>query len=250
MIAGTLQCLHHHVTRSHATALRLWLTYVASEPMVCSDRPAIVFAPHQDDETFGCGGLIALKKANRIPVTIVFLTDGRGAARLPGVTEEALVKTRRHEAIAASASLGVPEMDLHFLDLPDTQLSHLSQDEQHRVTKEIDAMLDRNPDVEIYVTHRHDSHPDHEAAWSLVNKVAASRYPKIPVFEYSIWMTWLAKLLRSLRREDIRGACRLDIAAVRQQKRAAILAYRSQVRALPTGFISRFEAPHELFFRP
>ena len=148
MIGAVIQRLHPHVTRSHAAALRLWLTYVASEPMVCSDRPAIVIAPHQDDETFGCGGLIAIKKANGIPVTIVFLTDGRGAARLPGTTEEHLVKNRRHEAIAASISLGVPETDLHFLNLPDTQLSHLSQDERLRVTKEINAILDRNPDAE------------------------------------------------------------------------------------------------------
>ncbi len=35
-----------------------------------------MFSPHQDDEAFGCGGMIALKSEQGIPVVVVFLTDG------------------------------------------------------------------------------------------------------------------------------------------------------------------------------
>ena len=38
--------------------------------------PAIVFAPHPDDETLGCGGTILKKRSLGAPVEVVFLTDG------------------------------------------------------------------------------------------------------------------------------------------------------------------------------
>ena len=37
---------------------------------------AIVFSPHQDDETLGCGGTIARKKEAGAEVKVVFMTDG------------------------------------------------------------------------------------------------------------------------------------------------------------------------------
>ena len=39
-------------------------------------RPALVFAPHQDDETLGCGGTILKKRAAGAEVGLVFLADG------------------------------------------------------------------------------------------------------------------------------------------------------------------------------
>ena len=52
----------------HATKLRL-------------DQSAVIFAPHQDDETLGCGGTIILKTQAAAQVTIVFLTDGSTSHR-------------------------------------------------------------------------------------------------------------------------------------------------------------------------
>jgi LmbE family N-acetylglucosaminyl deacetylase len=219
--------------------------------MPCSQAPAIIIAPHPDDETFGCGGLIALKRLMRVDVTILFLTDGRCAAREPGVTEADLIRTRQREGFAAADVLDVPQNRVHFFGLPDTQLRDLPADRRQLACKSIAEIIDSHPGAEIYVTHRHDIHPDHEAAWQLVADSIAHSSPVQPPerFEYSIWMSWLAKATRSLRAADLAGARRLDIRSVRAKKRSAIAAYQSQVKALPPGFISRFDSPFELFFR-
>ena len=39
-------------------------------------KRVLVVAPHQDDETLGCGGLIARKRYEGLPVHVVFITDG------------------------------------------------------------------------------------------------------------------------------------------------------------------------------
>ena len=42
-------------------------------------KTVIVFAPHPDDETWGCGGSIAKKISEGFEVIVVILTDGRYA---------------------------------------------------------------------------------------------------------------------------------------------------------------------------
>ena len=68
-------------------------------------RPVVVLAPHPDDETLGCGGLIALKRSLGAPVRVIFMTDGAGSHS--GVDRPALTATRKEEASAACNVLGV-----------------------------------------------------------------------------------------------------------------------------------------------
>src|SRR5665213_2709092 len=92
-----------------------------------SYRPAsggkLIIAPHPDDETLGCGGLIASQARAGQAVDIVFLTDG--AASHPGhptLSPAQLAGARRDEAVAAAAILGVRADRLHFFNLPDSTL--------------------------------------------------------------------------------------------------------------------------------
>jgi LmbE family N-acetylglucosaminyl deacetylase len=39
-------------------------------------KTALIFSPHFDDETLGCGGMIIKKKQIGAKVKIVFMTDG------------------------------------------------------------------------------------------------------------------------------------------------------------------------------
>ena len=43
------------------------------------EHNVIIFSPHPDDETLGCGGTIAKKVKEGYQVKIVFMTDGRNA---------------------------------------------------------------------------------------------------------------------------------------------------------------------------
>ncbi len=76
-------------------------------------------APHFDDETLGCGGLIHQLSQAGSAVTVLFLSDGSGGMEV--VEDSAAYAERRHrEAEQATATLGVA--DCRFLDLPDGEL--------------------------------------------------------------------------------------------------------------------------------
>ncbi len=62
----------------HSSLIWRWILLWGSKPISLSQKSAMIFSPHQDDETFGCGGLIALKREQQIPVVVVIITDGRG----------------------------------------------------------------------------------------------------------------------------------------------------------------------------
>ncbi|MBD0337375.1 MAG: PIG-L family deacetylase, partial [Cyanobacteria bacterium Co-bin13] len=106
--------------------------YRQSQPRQVTTAPALIVAPHPDDETLGCGGLIALKRQQGTEVRVVILTDGRAShpshPRLP--TQE-LVAIRQQEATQALAVLGVPPEDLHFFNQPDQGVATLPP-EQHQ----------------------------------------------------------------------------------------------------------------------
>lgn len=149
---------------------------------------AMIFAPHPDDETLGCGGLIAKKRMAGAAVRVVFMTDGSGSHRslIDGATMRDL---RRREALQAAACLGVAEADVFFLDFPDL---HLSQHE-HLAMYEVLGLLRQYRPAQLFVPHHHDGHADHEAANRIV-LAALARYGGEPaVFEYPVWLwhQWL-----------------------------------------------------------
>jgi len=99
----------------------------------------LVFAPHPDDETLGCAGILlqALKRVERVKV--VLFTNGDAfpefASRIvhrpiDGLDEEdfaELAGYRQHQSLAALEALGgVPE-DLIFLGYPDSGLEAVEQ---------------------------------------------------------------------------------------------------------------------------
>ncbi|MGO9610231.1 MAG: PIG-L deacetylase family protein, partial [Verrucomicrobiia bacterium] len=45
-------------------------------PTLTPDDRIIIFAPHPDDESIGCGGIIQQALALKVPVRIVWLTYG------------------------------------------------------------------------------------------------------------------------------------------------------------------------------
>ena len=80
----------------------------------------LVLAPHPDDESLGCGGLIAAALAAGRRLGVVFLSDG--AASHPGHPAAALRAMREAEARAALTRLGAPDGAARFLGLPDSRV--------------------------------------------------------------------------------------------------------------------------------
>ncbi|MGV0027275.1 PIG-L deacetylase family protein [Phormidesmis priestleyi] len=219
-----------------------------SQLMTIDGRSAMVFSPHQDDETLGCGGMIALKRQCKGSVSVVFLTDGQGGVADLSLSGEQRVQLRKQEAIAALTILGVEKSDVHFLDKPDGTLTHLSEPQRQQTIDHLIQLLRDYQPQEIYVPHRRDRHPDHEATYELVQAAMIQLGLQATVRQYPIWILWKAPLLIDLQVKELVGSKRLSIQSVAEQKRAAIAVYKSQYQALPAGFLKRFMAADEFFW--
>jgi LmbE family N-acetylglucosaminyl deacetylase len=212
---------------------------------VCAD--ALVFAPHQDDETLGCAGTILLKRRKGARVACVFMTDG-STSHSQFISENDLADIRRTEAQDATAALGIGSADVHFLGFKDGRLASCHDDAVERVK----ALLVSYRPAEIYVPYRNDGVADHEVTYSIVVDACRRTGLTTDVCEYPIWAwnqwPWVSlqlgvdrgsvdKLLTVLKCGfgwSFLKAFRtgIDIADVIEQKRHVLGRYRSQVQPL------------------
>jgi len=98
-------------------------------PPISAPERLLILAPHEDDETLGCGGLIQREVAKGAAVRVVYLTNGdhnqlafllyRKRPWLSPSVNRNMGEVRHREAIEAMAYLGVPEEQLVFLGFPD-----------------------------------------------------------------------------------------------------------------------------------
>ena len=142
---------------------------------------AIVFSPHQDDETLGCGGTIIQKKRAGANIKIVFMTDG-SQSHSQSISPARLKQLRQQEAISAAQKLGVSPQDLIFLEFPDGNL------QQYRTAAEqkVREIIARYRPQEIFIPYYLDSVPDHDLTNRIVTSVLVSE-PELTIYEYPIW---------------------------------------------------------------
>jgi len=117
--------------------LNQWQTYSSIHGMQPpgSHDSVLVFAPHSDDETLGCGGLLSLAKSNKAKVKVVLLTNGDGfrfaAARTyktVRVTHQRMIDLayrRQGETLYALQQFGLVRSDVEFLGYPDKGLAKM-----------------------------------------------------------------------------------------------------------------------------
>ncbi len=99
----------------------------------------LIFAPHPDDETLGCSGIIQQAVARGTPITIVLVTNGDGfPAAASGVTRKPVSKLaavdflelsrfRQTQARTAVTLVGAKAKDLVLLGYPDSLLEKMYQ---------------------------------------------------------------------------------------------------------------------------
>ncbi|MBE9007085.1 PIG-L family deacetylase [Fortiea sp. LEGE XX443] len=233
----------------HCSLLVRWILLRGSQPLEFSQKSAMVFSPHQDDETFGCGGMIAHKCQQGIPVLVVFLTNGQGSRNADVESRNKIVQTRKQEAIKALNILGVETSAIYFLDKADGSLQDLKTEEKQQAIAQIAELLNSYQPEEVYVPHRKDCHRDHEAAYDLVKAAINQTQIAAELIQYPIWLFWRAPLFIMLKLPDIAAAYCFSIASVQEKKNQAIASYTSQLDSLPNGFIKRFLGAYEIFFK-
>ncbi|NMG06933.1 PIG-L family deacetylase [Brasilonema sp. UFV-L1] len=225
-----------------------WVLRVKSKPLTVSEKPIMVFSPHQDDETIGCGGMIALKRSQGIPVTVIFLTDGR-YGRPEWVKPEEIIQVRQQEAISALKNLGIEKSAIHFLDHTDGSLAKLEGEQRQQLIAHLVGLLKSFQPGEIYVPHSKDGHPDHEGTYELVQKAIAESKILSELLQYPIWIFWYNLLPFKFSFQHLTHTYRLCISSVHQQKKQAISQYKSQLPDLPKGLLTSFFSPYEIFIK-
>ncbi len=148
-------------------------------------KSAIVFAPHPDDETLGCGGTIIKKKRFGAEIKIVFMTDGaRSHPHL--ISETELKSIRAREAVAASKVMGIAKDEVFFLEFEDGELSNNIASAAEKVIK----ILSKYKPKEIYIPYYRDRDPnlDHIAANKIVRLALRRHDEEVIVYEYPIWV--------------------------------------------------------------
>ncbi len=236
---------------------------------------AIVFSPHFDDETLGCGGTILKKRSLDASVKIVFMTDGRKSHE-GWIAPDKLTKLRAAEGIAAARALGVDEEDVHLLGFEETRLSEHAAGARENVLK---LLRDFEPE-EVYVPHALEPPADHAATNQVVHEALRELGRSVEVYEYPIWVwdfwpwttdqegsgTPLRHVVRDLVRmnmllvRDFKD--RVFVGEVLERKRAALAMHATQMTRMNDDatwpilsdvaegeFLSCFFRSHEVFAR-
>ncbi len=207
----------------------------------------LVVAPHPDDESLGCGGLIACAAEAGRELVVAVLTDGAGShPHSRAFPPERLARVRRAELQAAVGALA---------DGGRVEAFGATDGGLERVEAEAAAWLGRlGPFDAVFTSWSADPHPDHKAAFRIA--VRAAEVWGAPLFAYPIW----GLILEDGADASPAAPCvRLKIDGVLARKRAAIAAHRSQTTALidddPDGFrlsqadMARHLGPFEVFIR-
>jgi len=230
---------------------------VRSRPLpLDAARPFVVFSPHPDDETLGCGGTIALLCRSRVDVRIVFVTDGsQSHPSHPTISPGEIASIRCAEAQRATESLGVGAGAVSFLGARDGMLALLDGGDSDRLAAQIKEVLEQMQPEAILLPCRLDGSSEHEAVFALVNRALAESSVKARIYEFPVWSLWSPQfLLRNL--FTYAKVWRSDISKVHEMKLRALACYPSQAyplapdtqAALPSGFVSMFQGRDEFLF--
>jgi len=87
-------------------------------------KTVMVFTPHPDDDTFGCGGIMAILAKNKNKVIIVIYTNDNKGSRDLEMSSERLARIRKAEEEAACEVLGIPKQNIIWLGYEDGDLEY------------------------------------------------------------------------------------------------------------------------------
>jgi len=198
-------------------------------------KKIIVFAPHPDDETLGCGGTIAKRISEGCEVLAVVMTDGRYAFLNvldidSDPTPEELKAIRKEEVKRATEILGVPEENLIFLDFVDRTLENNEEEAEEKVAE----ILSKNRPMEVYFPYKRDGHPDHRAAYRIVRNSIRKSGISALMYQYSITHKYarigaIVDVFLNFLRLNI---LRVDVSKFLLLKEAALKEFKSELTAV------------------
>jgi LmbE family N-acetylglucosaminyl deacetylase len=177
-----------------------------------SKRPLhiVCVGGHPDDPESGCGGTLARYAAAGHRVTVVYLT--RGEAGIRGKSHEEAAAIRTAEAEAACRILGAKPVFAGQID----GATEVTPERTRAFTA---MLLADRPD--LVLTHWPiDTHPDHQAASLLAFRASQASGGGFPLYFFEVDYGYQTM--------GFQPSEYVDITSVREKKKAALFAHRSQ----------------------
>lgn len=216
----------------------------------------LVVAPHPDDETLGCGGLLALLALAGHPVRVAFVSDGGASHPTSALLSRSdLAEIRQQEAVAALYTLGINAKAATFLMMLDGALPSEENAQFDEAVQKVGKYLESCEIDTVVLPWRRDSSQDHRAVWQMFQEAFRRRGVSPRILEYPIWV-WSD--IADAPRPGEMLAWRLNILSVLDKKRRAIMCHQSQLSDLfganirgfriSKRFLANFLQKEEIFF--
>ena len=166
----------------------------------------LIVAPHPDDETIGCGGILA---AYGPQCSVLLLTDGCLGKSAEEQSEEETAAVRKQEFETVMAFFGVNQY--WMLDIKDGRLGSCGKEIPHADLSAYDF---------IFVPNRNERHPDHKAAFDVFRKMCRRQHIESRLIEYEVWSPIISANFF------------FDMSDLIDKKIGALQHYASQIRAI------------------
>ena len=170
---------------------------------------ALVFAPHPDDEVFGCGGAIMRHVAAGDPVHVVIVTDGGYDPDAPG--SEDYVRVREQESLRAAEVLGYGRPV--FWGMKDRELTYGKP-----LVRRLEVAIRECRADFVYAPSLHEIHPDHRALAMAATQAVRRLGGELRLAMYEVGIPLLYPNLL------------LDITDLIERKQAAMACFDSQLQ--------------------
>lgn len=218
-----------------------------------SREGVMILTPHPDDETLGCGGAMSAAIEAGQDVTVVVLTDGSGShPNSKQYPARRLANLREDELKIAVSRMTSGKARIDFLRYKDQNVPETAHD-RRPIIAQLSTIIQSHRIGTVWTTWRGDPHPDHKAANDIA-KILVGLYPYLNLWAFPIWGRFI-----DVASAGSNGWVQFDTIKYRDEKAAAISAYRSQMTQLitddPDGFVmekemqSHFLESPEFFLR-
>lgn len=206
-----------------------FVTYKAADGFPA--RRLLVFAPHPDDEVFGCGASLALSVRSGAEVQVIVVTDGQLGERYS--SGEGLSGRRESESERAAEILGYTRpLFWRYLDRSLRYGDNL-------IRRVMDTISSFQPDL-VLAPALSEVHPDHRALSQSVLKAAERIAIEQSAFSAKHWETEGFDLAFFEVGQPLRANCLIDISSMIDLKRRAMQVFESQLKERP--YARLFEA--------
>jgi LmbE family N-acetylglucosaminyl deacetylase len=204
-------------TRSAAVVALLQPSFAESEHTAAAEQPSptntlhvVCVGAHPDDPESGCGGTLARYAQKGHHVTVIYLT--RGEAGIQGKSHQESSAVRTAEAEAACKILGAKPV---FAG----QIDGATEINRERTEALAALLAAEQPDV-VFTHWPIDTHPDHQAASILTIRAYLASRSRAPLYFFEVNSGYQTM--------GFAPTAYVDITPVREKKKAALFAHRSQ----------------------